>query len=135
MDLTIDMEILLMRDSISKKWDIPAEVTQIRQGGRSAYMRSHGSERTYLRNRRLLRIDTVVLDTENCSYLISCKQSLRSLVSSLKLWADRWEFPLGQDTKAEPAPHKSVDFQKGTKLLDRGPKYRKTPVSNDSPTQ
>ena len=89
MDLAIGMKILLMRDSISKRWDIPAEVTQIRQGGRSAYVRSHGSERTYLRNRRLLRIDTVVKDNENFSYLISWEQSLRSLVSSLKPWANR----------------------------------------------
>ena len=47
LELTISLQVV-MRDAVSKRWEIPATVVSLRPGGRSAYVKTEGSNRTYL---------------------------------------------------------------------------------------
>ena len=71
LELTVGLQVV-MRDTVSKRQDIPATVVSLQPGGRSAYMKTEGSNRTYLRNHRLLRVDTARQVTEATTYVVTC---------------------------------------------------------------
>ena len=54
-------------------------------------MKTEGSNRMYLHNRRLLRVDTASQVTEAIMYAITCKNSSPGLVSSLRGPGQLWQ--------------------------------------------
>ena len=70
LELEVGLDVV-MRDPISKCWDIPGTVVSIRPGGLLCYVKTAGSNRTYLRNRQLLWVDTAWQVTEEECYEVT----------------------------------------------------------------
>ena len=63
MDLKIGLEVAMMNPK-SNLWDIKGTVVNIQPGGRSCYVKTATSNRTYLCNRRLLHVNRTQLETK-----------------------------------------------------------------------
>ena len=110
-------------------------MVSVRPGGRSAYVKTEGSNRTYLRNHRLLRVDTASQVTEAITYEVTCKECSPSLVSSLQGPGRPWQLIHHHYMRPKQGEKKSVLFgpSKGktdgeyveTKEEDSGLKYLK----------
>ena len=90
LDLEIGLQVV-MRNPKSNLWDIKGTVVSIRQGGRSCYVKTDSSNRTYLRNRRLLRVDKTQQVTETECFVISWRELPKAISSCLRRAAKPWQ--------------------------------------------
>ena len=131
--LTVGLKVL-MHDTVTKWWEIPGEVVSIHPGGRSAYIKTESNNRTYLRNRRLLRVDTAIQSNYETSFEITCEECSPGLPSSLRVPSLHSRAEPGrsgpQYIRREQCRKRTVDFRSSkrksdssqeTKLQDGGP--------------
>ena len=90
MDLATGMKVI-MRNSKTNKWDVKGEVISVRPGGRSCYIKLEGSNRTYLRNRRLLRVDPELQTVTEESFAISWTQAPQGTLTCLARQREPWQ--------------------------------------------
>ena len=80
-----------MRNPKTDLWDIKGTVVSIRPGGRSCYVKTATSNRTYLHNRRLLCVDKTQQVTETECFVISWQEAPMSVTSCLRAAKRLWQ--------------------------------------------
>ena len=108
MELEVGLKVI-MRNSKTNRWDVKGEVISVRPGGRSCYVKTESSNRTYLRNRRLLRVDPTLQTVTEESFAISWTQARWAKPSCLSALKKPWQVrqPSYITTKTKG---KSVEF-------------------------
>ena len=108
LDLEVGLKVV-MRNSKTNRWDVKGEVISIRAGGRSCYVKTSNSNRTYLRNRRLLRVDKTQQIVEEETFAISWSQAPQAGHSCLSAAKKPWQVKKPSYITAK-AKVRSVEF-------------------------